>query len=179
MRWWGKPESTWKSPGLCDDRVARLASAEAALNKALSHAPNDPWAHAWMGLVYIQSNRGIQAIAEAERAFALDQNLAHAHGVLATAKISVGRAEETEGHVKEGVRLSPRDSNLYIWVMLAGWAKLCLGEDEAAVAWLRRSIETNRNYPLAQWLLASADPCVNLSIHTAPDARPFPWHSCQ
>jgi Arm DNA-binding domain len=23
------------------------------------------------------------------------------------------------------------------------------------------------------------DPCVNLSIHTAPDARPFPWHSCQ
>ena len=20
---------------------------------------------------------------------------------------------------------------------------------------------------------------VNLSIHTAPDARPFPWHSCQ
>ena len=62
--------------GLCDDRATRLASAEAALNKALSHAPNHPWAHAWMGLVYIQSNRGIQAIAEAERAFALDQNLA-------------------------------------------------------------------------------------------------------
>ena len=40
--------------------------------------------------------------------------------------------------------------------MLGGLAKLCLGEDEAAVAWLRRSIETNRNYPLAQFLLASA-----------------------
>jgi hypothetical protein len=26
---------------------------------------------------------------------------------------------------------------------------------------------------------ALPDPCVNLSIHTAPDARPFPWHSCQ
>ena len=89
--------------GLSDDRAARLASAEAALNKALSLAPNHPWAHAWMGLVYLQSNRGLQAIAEAERALALDQNLAHAQaGVLATAKISVGRAEETEGHVQEG-----------------------------------------------------------------------------
>ena len=36
--------------GLADDRAARLASAEAALNKALSLAPNYPWAHTWMGL---------------------------------------------------------------------------------------------------------------------------------
>ena len=26
---------------------------------------------------------------------------------------------------------------------------------------------------------ALPDPCMNLSIHTAPDVRPFPWHSCQ
>ena len=143
--------------GLADDRAARLASAEAALNKALSLAPNHPWAHTWMGLVYLHTNRGLQAIAEAERALALDQNLAHAQaGVLATAKISIGRAEETEGHVQEGVRLSPRDSNIYIWAMLGGLAKLYLSEDEAAVAWLRRSIEANRNFPLPQFLLASA-----------------------
>jgi TolB-like protein/class 3 adenylate cyclase len=143
--------------GLADDRAARLASAEAALNKALSLAPNHPWAHTWMGLVYLHTNRGLQAIAEAERALALDQNLAHAHaGVLATAKIAIGRAEETEGHVQEGVRLSPRDSNIYIWGMLGGLAKLYLGDDEAAVAWLRRSIEANRNFPLPQFLLASA-----------------------
>ena len=77
-------------------------------------------------------------------------------GVLAGAKMTVGCAEETEGHVKEGVRLSPRDSNVYVWAMLAGMAKLCLGDDEAAAAWLRRSIETNRNFPQAQFFLASA-----------------------
>ena len=143
--------------GLADDRAARLASAEAALNKALSLAPNHPWAHTWMGLVYLHSNRGLQAISEAERALALDQNLAHAQaGVLAAAKITVGRAEEAEVHVQEGIRLSPRDSNVYIWAMLGGFAKLCLGDDEAAVAWLRRSIEANRNFSLAQFLLASA-----------------------
>jgi len=26
---------------------------------------------------------------------------------------------------------------------------------------------------------ALPDPCMNLSIHTAPDVRPHPWHSCQ
>jgi tetratricopeptide (TPR) repeat protein len=143
--------------GLADDRAARIASAEGALNKALSLAPNHPRAHTWMGLVYLHTNRGLQAIAEAERALALDQNLAHAQaGVLAGAKISIGRAEEVEGHVQEGVRLSPRDSNIYIWAMLGGLAKLYLSEDEAAVAWLRRSIEANRNFPLPQFLLASA-----------------------
>ena len=28
-------------------------------------------------------------------------------------------------------------------------------------------------------LRALPDPYVNLSIHTAPDVRPFPWQSCQ
>ena len=153
----GRIDAEMVGGGLADDRAARLASAEAALNKALSLAPNHPWGHTWMGLVYLHTNRGLQAIAEAERALALDQNLAHAQaGVLATAKISVGHAEETEGHVQEGIRLSPRDSNLYIWGMLGGLAKLYLGEDEAAVAWLRRSVEANRNFPLPQFLLASA-----------------------
>jgi tetratricopeptide (TPR) repeat protein len=87
----------------------------------------------------------------------LDRNLAHAQaGVLATAKIAMGRAEETEGHVREGIRLSPRDGYLYIWGMLGGLANLCLGDDDAAVGWLRRSIEANRNFPMTQFLLASA-----------------------
>ncbi len=143
--------------GLADDRAARLVSAEAALNKALALAPNHPWAHTWLGLVCIHTNRGSMAIAEAERALALDRNLTHAQGgVLACAKMVIGRAEETEWHVQEGIRLSPRDSNLYIWAMLGGFAKLCLGDDEAAAMWLRRSIEANRNFPLSQFLLACA-----------------------
>jgi hypothetical protein len=37
-----------------------------------------------------------------------------------------------------------------------GTAKLGLGDDESAVAWLRRSIEANRNLPTSHFLLASA-----------------------
>jgi hypothetical protein len=35
-------------------------------------------------------------------------------------------------------------------------AKLYLGRDEEGAAWLRRSIETNQNYPIAHFMLASA-----------------------
>ena len=35
----------------------------------------------------------------------------------------------------------------YIWMNIAGIAKLHLGSWEQAVAWFRRAIEANRNYP--------------------------------
>ena len=44
----------------------------------------------------------------------------------------------------------------YLWMNVAGMAKLHLGSYEQAVAWLRRSVEANRNYPLAIFHLAAA-----------------------
>ena len=76
--------------------------------------------------------------------------------MLATANISIGRAEQVEGYVKEAIRLSPRDKDLYIWTMLAGMANLCLANDDAAVTWLRRSVEANRNLPITLFWLAAA-----------------------
>ena len=67
-----------------------------------------------------------------------------------------GRAEETEAHINEALRLSPRDTNAYLWLQIAGVAKFLVGSDEEAVARLRRSIETNRNYPMAHFYLAAA-----------------------
>jgi tetratricopeptide (TPR) repeat protein len=44
---------------------------------------------------------------------------------------------------------------IFLWCLYAGWAYLCLGKDEEAVALMRRSIESNRNYPLAHFWLAA------------------------
>jgi|SRR5438105_391916 len=41
-------------------------------------------------------------------------------------------------------------------MLFVGHAKLLLNADEDAAMWLGRGIETNRNYPLAHFLLASA-----------------------
>jgi TolB-like protein/class 3 adenylate cyclase len=141
---------------LSTDRTARLATAEAALAKALSSAPDHALAHLCMGLVQTHTNRATQAIAECERALTLDRNMAAAHGRIGYAKIVLGRSEETEAHIQEALRLSPRDPLAYLWTMFAGMAKLYIGRDEEAAVWLRRSIEFNRNIPPAQFYLAAA-----------------------
>ena len=86
----------------------------------------------------------------------LDRNLAGAHAAIGFGKIFVGRAEETEAHIGEALRLSPRDTMAYIWMDVAGSAKLHLGRYEQAVDWFRRAIEANRNYPPAYFNLAAA-----------------------
>jgi Flp pilus assembly protein TadD len=142
---------------MTDDAAARFASAEAALIKALSLAPNDAQAHLLMGVVQNFTNRAAQGgIAECERALALDPNLATAHAQIGLAKLIIGRGEETEAHVNEALRLSPRDTNVYRWVGVAGLAKLLLSRDEEAVVRLRRAVETNRNWPSAHFYLAAA-----------------------
>ena len=87
---------------------------------------------------------------------ALDPNFAEAHAIIGLAKIVIGRFEETEAHIQEAMRLSPRDRNLYSWLVIAGIAKLYLGSDDKAVKCFRRSIEINRNHPGAQYYLAGA-----------------------
>jgi TolB-like protein/Flp pilus assembly protein TadD len=141
---------------LTDDRAKRLAAAEAALTRVLSIAPNHAMAHCLLGAVQISSGGAAQGIAECERALALDRNLAAAHGYVAIAKYFIGRGEDTDSHVQEALRLSPMDTNAYLWMSFAGFAKLALGADEEAVVRLRRSVEANRNAPMSYFGLASA-----------------------
>jgi TolB-like protein/class 3 adenylate cyclase len=138
------------------DAAVAFAAAEAKLGNALSSVPDHARGHMWLGLVDIWTKRAAQGIAECEHALALDRNLAHAHSIIGRGKVFVGRAEETEAHVAEALRLSPRDTMAYIWMYFAGLAKLHLGKYEQAVAWFRRAIEANRNYPAANFNLASA-----------------------
>ena len=141
---------------LIDDPRPYYAAAEPILTKVLSLAPNNAWAHYWLGFVQVSSNRASQGIAECERALALDPNLARAHALIGMGKIFSGRADETESHVKEALRLSPRDDFVFQWMLYAGHAKLHLRADEEAAVWLGRSIESNRNWALVHFFLAAA-----------------------
>ena len=108
-----------------------------------------------LGHVYIYTKRAAQGIAECEHALALDRNLATAHAFIGLGKIFVGRAEETEAHVGEAARLSPRDTDAHAWKTFAGIAKLVLGSYEQAATWFGRAIEANRNYPTPYFLSAA------------------------
>ena len=139
-----------------EDRAARLSAAEVASIKALSLAPEHALAHYCLGMVLGVTNRAQEGIAECERALAIDRNLAGAHAVIGARKLYLGRAAETEAHVQEALRLSPRDTSAFLWLMFVGTAKIYLGSHEEAIVWLRRSIEANRNNPLSHVFLAAA-----------------------
>ena len=137
------------------DHAARYAAAEAAATKALSLAPNHAMAHAMLGAAHALAYRAQQAIVELERALALDRNLATAHAAIGLAVNTLGHAEDTEKHILEALRLSPRDVQAYVWMHFAGAANIFLAKDEAAISWYRRSIEANRNFALSHFFLSA------------------------
>ncbi|WP_063682990.1 adenylate/guanylate cyclase domain-containing protein [Bradyrhizobium stylosanthis] len=139
-----------------DNKAALFSAAATNATKALSLAPDDTLGHLVLGGVYILTNRAAQGIAECERVLAIDRNSAWAHSSIGIAKIQMGRPAETEAHILEALRLSPRDTLAHQWMDFVGTAKMHLGAYAEAASWLRRSIETNRNYPPAHFALAAA-----------------------
>jgi TolB-like protein/class 3 adenylate cyclase/Flp pilus assembly protein TadD len=139
-----------------NDPMAAFAAAEAKLTKALSSVPDHARAHMNLGLVEILTKRAAEGIAKCEHALALDRNLAQAYSVIGLGKIFIGRAEETEAHIVEALRLSPHDTTAFIWMTNAGIAKNHLGSWEQTVVWCRRAIEANRNSPVPHFLMGTA-----------------------
>lgn len=139
-----------------DNRAVYLEAAEKGLIEVLNAVPQHARAHVLLGSVLNATNRAVRGIAECEQGLALDRNLANAHAAIGLAKWYLGRGEETEDHIREALRLSPRDTFSFRWLFFSAAAKLQLGANPEAVAWIRRSIEANRSYPLAHFFLAAA-----------------------
>jgi TolB-like protein/class 3 adenylate cyclase/Tfp pilus assembly protein PilF len=138
---------------MTDDYSARFAAAEKTVTKALSLAPNHALAHVLLGVVQIFTKRGAQGIAQGEHALTLDRNLARAHALIGVAKVFLGRGAETEPHINEAFRLSPRDTLAHRWMAMVGLAKAQL--DAEAVVWMRRGLDANRNNSVAHFDLAA------------------------
>ena len=90
--------------------MAAFVAAERNLTRALSSVPDHARGHMSLGFVYMVTKRAAEGIAECEHALRLDRNLASAHSLIGLGKIYICRAEETEAHISEALRLSPRDT---------------------------------------------------------------------
>jgi tetratricopeptide (TPR) repeat protein len=86
---------------------------------------------------------------------ALDRNSAIAHSLIGFAKYFLGRSAETEAHIKEALRLSPRDALAHRWFIWVAFAKVHLNLDNEAQVWFRRGLDANRNYSVAHFHLAA------------------------
>ena len=66
----------------------------------------------------------------------------------------------------------PATRKLYLWCTFAGLAKFHLSEEEEeAVGWLRRSVETKRNYAISHFVLAAALACLTRLAEARSEAR--------
>jgi TolB-like protein len=144
---------TYTSPTLSEHSRA----ADAAIIKALRLAPNNALAHCVRAMVLPRFlGETEQAMRECELAINLDRNLASAHALAGVLKVFLGRPEDTKAHVTEAMRLSPRDPELGRWFFYLGLSKLYGGRVHEAIDPLRKSVQLNPDYQVAQFFLASA-----------------------
>ncbi|MGY8663941.1 adenylate/guanylate cyclase domain-containing protein [Bradyrhizobium sp. UFLA05-109] len=156
MSWTATVETALGVLFLTDHPHEHLTAAETMVLKALCLSPDHPWAHFTLAFLLINTNRLAQGMAECERALALDRNLADARVMMGIAKFYMGCGADTECHVNEALRLSPRDISTFHWMNTAGFAKLQIAADAEAAAWFARGIEANRNYPLVHFGYAAS-----------------------
>jgi adenylate cyclase len=98
-------------------------------------------AHEALGTAYLWKKQHAQAIAEAERAIALDANFAEAYISLAETLKFTGRPEEAIGLVEKAMRLNPHYPPSYLFAL--GTDYRLMGRYEEAIATFKRALTRN------------------------------------
>jgi TolB-like protein/Tfp pilus assembly protein PilF len=120
-----------------------LENVEQALrlaNQAVTLDDKEAMAHFTLGRVQGMRGEYDAAIAELRTAIDLNPSLALAHMGLGLALMLTGRLDEAISEYDTAIRLSPRDPFVWVFYTLRAWARLLLGDYEAAVEDARRAI---------------------------------------
>jgi TolB-like protein/class 3 adenylate cyclase/Tfp pilus assembly protein PilF len=133
-----------------------LQRADELIERAIARKPDDAAAHQYKALLRRAQRRSEEAIAAAESAVSLNRNLAGAYTEMGWNHALLGRPEKTEGYVRQGMRLSPRDPFLVYWWLYIGVAQLHQGQDAAALETFRKAIDADPGFPSSYGWLAAA-----------------------
>jgi TolB-like protein/Flp pilus assembly protein TadD len=141
---------------LSNNRAGQIQAAEAAMARAQILMPNDPRIRFGRAAVLLAMHLPEQALREIDIAIDAAPGLSWLHASAGELKIFIGRAEETDGHVKEAIRLSPSDPLLGVWYCTLGAADLHVGRLNEAVERLQRSVDLHPAYEIGHFYLAAA-----------------------
>jgi TolB-like protein/predicted Zn-dependent protease len=119
---------------------SRMAARERA-RKYLKLAMRDPTAlaHRMASNMHANERRHDEAVAEAERALALDANDAESSVAMAAALVWAGRAKEAMPYIDQAMRLDPHYPTYYLRVL--GLANLSLGRLKDAATRLEEAVK--------------------------------------
>jgi adenylate cyclase len=130
-----------------------LEHAFALAQKALTLDDSLPVAHSLLGMVYARKQQYDQAIAEGERAIALDPNNADTYTRQAEMLQFAGRPEDALRMVEQAMRLNPRYSPWCLFQL--GFAYHMTGRYAKAIATLQEVIRRSPNFTFAHFNLAN------------------------
>jgi len=129
------------------DRAAELAQKAATLDDSLSLP------HWILGLTFLWSRQHERAIAEGERAIALDANDADSYVSLGNTLVFAGRAEEGVKLIQKAMRLNPHYPPRYL--NLLGLAYRMAGQCEEAIVPLKKAVTCEPDFLPAHFNLAA------------------------
>lgn len=140
--------------GWTEDRERSLDAAWTLADKAAKLDDALPVAYFVKGLALREQGEYVKALAEAERALALDGNYANAHVLVATLLYYAGAPEEGLERIKMAMRLHPHHPYNYSFHL--GQALYILGRYDEAIDALKSAITSNpASERLHVWLAAS------------------------
>jgi adenylate cyclase len=141
----------WASQQSADAQT--LAQALAAAQRVTILNDTFPVAHLFLGTVSLWQKQYEQALAEMERAIALDPNLANGYALLAETLSRVGRPEEAVGRIEQALCLKPPIPDIHL--NSVGTAYYLAEQPEEAIAPLQQFLARYPNILGAHLTLAA------------------------
>jgi adenylate cyclase len=131
-----------------------LERALALIQKAIVLDDSLPVAHSLLSEVYAQQQQYDQALAEGERAIALDPNNANSYLAQGFVLIFMGKPDEILRMTEQAMRLNPRYPPIYLFQL--GWAYRQTGRYAEAVTTTKQFLSRSPNYFAGYLLLADS-----------------------
>jgi tetratricopeptide (TPR) repeat protein len=121
----------------------RLGEAFRAGQRAAELDDREAFAHFALGRVCSMRGDHSRAVAEQQIAIALNPSFAHGYYGLGYALCRVGRADEALRNHNLAIRLSPRDTLVYMFLHQKGQCHYLLGQYEEAIESERKALSKN------------------------------------
>jgi TolB-like protein len=144
--WWSDPATVAVASDLGREVIAI----------ALELTPGHAGALNVQGMLFSAAGELHEAAHAFERALAMDQRLAAAHGFAGYNAAFLDSASQTLPAIERAMRIDRAERRHSIWFFFAGFSELLLGRTEASIALLRQSLERNPSYGSARLFLIAA-----------------------
>ena len=154
--------------GASSDSKGDLERADELESKALALDPDSTWSHVYKGGILELQARYQEAVAEHERALALDPSNVYAAANLGFDYLNVGEFDKSLQYFDKAIRASPYDPGLAYWYGGKAVANFGLKRYDQAIELARQAIAIKSDY--AQFIHATLVAALALSGHD-PEAR--------